>query len=317
MFESRCGPQAESASMAYLRPETAQGSVLNFGSVHRAMREHLPFGIGQCGRVFRNELRPDKFLFRQREFEQMELEYFCAPGDAHRLFEYWRDACLQWLVDTVGLDAGNVRLREHEGAELAHYSRATCDIEYRYSFGWRELWGVSHRGDHDLAQHAAAANIDMRYRDPHTDESFLPHIVEPALGLDRLVYALLGDAMRIDEANKRNVFAVPPALAPYRFAVLPLTGNNEQLGELARSVHAQLGARTDLSMHHSAALDTRGSIGRRYRRQDEIGTPHCVTVDFDTLDDRSVTVRNRDSMQQQRVPIDELLQLTRTQFDAL
>lgn len=310
LMETRVGVGEGQA--AYLRPETAQGIFTNFHLVANTTRMRLPFGVGQVGKAFRNEISPHGFLFRTREFEQAELEYFCAPADAPRAFDEWVERCHRWLLD-AGLRPDSLRLVRHAPDALAHYSDATTDIEFRFPGGWGELWGVSHRGDFDLAAHQRASGQDMTYLEPGRPkaEAFLPHVVEPSVGVDRLVFALLADAYDEDEAPTaaggeaaaRTVLRLHPDLAPFRFAVLPLMGGKEPQRELARRLADDLAARTGRPVD----FDRAGAIGRRYRRQDEIGTPYCVTVDPETLEDGTVTVRDRDTMRQVRVPAEAVV----------
>lgn len=299
MFKTFQGVVEDSMSEIFLRPETAQGIFVNFKSVQRTSRKKIPFGIGQIGKSFRNEITPGNFTFRTREFEQMELEFFCAPGEDLEWFDYWKNFCARWLED-LGMDMENIRLRDHEKEELSHYSNATTDIEYLFPFGWGELWGIADRTDFDLKQHIDHSGVDMRYQDPVTNEKYIPYCIEPSLGADRVALAFLLDAYReeqLEDGSERTVLKLHPFLAPFKAAVFPLS---KKLGEQARSVYALLAG------NHMVDYDESGSIGKRYRRHDEIGTPFCITVDFDTEEDRSVTVRNRDTMEQIRMPIDQL-----------
>ncbi len=299
MFKTFMGATDDTAAAVYLRPETAQGIFVNFKNVQTVSRQRVPFGIGQIGKSFRNEITPGNFIFRTREFEQMELEFFCHSGQAKEWFLYWKSACLEWLL-ALGMKRDNVRVRDHAPAELSHYSQATSDIEYRFPFGWGELWGIAHRGNFDLTQHQDHSHKELAYVDPVTQEKYLPDVVEPALGVDRLLLAFLADSYRDEEVKgeTRNVLGFHPRLAPIKVAVLPLS---KQLGEPAGKVYA------DLRGRFACDYDESGSIGRRYRRQDEAGTPYCVTVDFDTLNDQAATVRERDSMAQERIALDRLL----------
>ncbi|MCR1897868.1 glycine--tRNA ligase [Irregularibacter muris] len=299
MFKTHQGVVEDSKSDIYLRPETAQGIFTNFKNVQRSSRKKVPFGIAQIGKSFRNEITPGNFIFRTREFEQMELEFFCKPGEDLEWFTYWRDFCKNWLVD-LGLDEENLRLRDHSQEELSHYSNATTDIEYKFPFGWGELWGIADRTDFDLKQHQNHSGQDMSYMDPTTNEKYIPYCIEPSVGVDRVLLAFLVDAYHVEELennDSRNVLKFHPQLAPIKAAVLPLT---KKLKDKAQDVFAML------SKNFMIQYDEAGSIGKRYRRQDEIGTPYCITVDFDTLEDNSVTIRDRDTMDQIRLSIDEL-----------
>jgi glycyl-tRNA synthetase len=300
MFKTFQGVTEDAKSEVYLRPETAQGIFVNFKNVLRTSRKKIPFGIGQIGKSFRNEITPGNFIFRTREFEQMELEFFCAPGTDGEWYDYWRSFCMQWLLD-LGLRPDFVRTRDHTAEELSHYSKATTDIEYLFPFGWGELWGIANRTDYDLKQHAEATGEDMAYLDPFTDEKYVPYCVEPSVGVDRLFLAFLADAYReeqLDNDETRTVLRLHPYLAPFKVAVLPLS---KRLGPEAEKVYEIL------RRHFPADYDDSGSIGRRYRRQDEIGTPFCITFDFDYLDDQAVTIRDRDTMEQVRLPIDKIV----------
>ena len=298
MFKTFVGVTEDSASTVYLRPETAQGMFVNFKNVATTSRQKVPFGIGQIGKAFRNEITPGNFIFRTREFEQMELEFFCHQSEAAEWFAHWKNFCMDWLL-ALGMQPDNVKMRDHTPAELSHYSQATTDIEYRFPFGWGELWGIAHRGDFDLVQHQEHAKKELAYVDPVTGEKYLPHVIEPALGVDRLALAFLCDAYREEEVRgeKRVVLGLNHRLAPVQVGVLPLS---KKLEEAAFKVFDGLRRR------FVCEYDEAGSIGRRYRRQDEIGTPFCVTVDFDSLDDHAATVRLRDSMEQDRVAFDQL-----------
>ena len=301
MFKTFAGVNQDSASEIYLRPETAQGIFVNFQNVMRTTRKKLPAGIAQIGKSFRNEITPGNFIFRVREFEQMELEFFCKPGEDLEWFNYWRSFCREWLL-SLGIKEESLRLRDHEPEKLAFYSKATTDFEYLFPFGWGELWGVADRTDYDLKQHMEHSGKSMEYLDPTTNEKFIPYCVEPSVGVERLVLAFLCDAYDEEElegGDVRTVLHLHPALAPYKAAVLPLQKN--KLGDKAREVYALL------SKHFMVEYDETGSIGKRYRRQDEAGTPLCVTVDFDTLETGKVTVRDRDTMKQDVVAIDELV----------
>ncbi len=299
MFKTFQGVTEDTASTVYLRPETAQGIFVNFKNVQRTSRKKVPFGIGQIGKSFRNEITPGNFIFRVREFEQMELEFFCKPGTDLEWFEYWRAFCRDWLLG-LGIKEENLRLRDHEKEELAFYSKATTDFEFLFPFGWGELWGIADRTDYDLKQHIDHSGKDLSYVDPVTNEKYIPYVIEPSLGVERMTLAVLSNAYEeeeLDGGDSRVVMHFSPALAPVKVAVLPL---QKQLNEKAEEIYSSL------SKSFFTDFDAAGSIGKRYRRQDEIGTPYCVTVDFDTLEDGSVTVRERDSMAQERVKIADL-----------
>ena len=298
MFKTFQGVTEDSASTIYLRPETAQGIFVNFKNVQRTTRKRVPFGIGQIGKSFRNEITPGNFIFRVREFEQMELEFFCKPGTDLEWFAYWRKFCHDWLLG-LGIKEENLRLRDHDPEELCFYSKATTDFEFLFPFGWGELWGVADRTDYDLTQHINTSGKDLSYTDPVTNEKYVPYVIEPSLGVERMVLALLCNAYDEEEVDgeTRVVMRFAPAIAPVKVAVLPL---QKQLGEKAEAIYF------DLAKHFPCEYDLSGSIGKRYRRQDEIGTPFCVTVDFDTLEDNTVTVRERDTMSQVRVPVENL-----------
>ena len=299
MFKTFQGVTEDTTSELYLRPETAQGIFVNFKNVLRTTRRKLPMGIGQIGKSFRNEITPGNFIFRIREFEQMELEFFCKPGTDMEWFEYWRSFCKQWLLN-LGMKEENLRLRDHSPEELCFYSKGTTDIEFLFPFGWGELWGIAERTDYDLKQHMQYSGEDFTYLDQETGEKFVPYCIEPSLGCDRVALAFLCNAYeeeKIAEDDTRVVLHLHPALAPYKVAVLPLS---KKLSEKAEEVYSKL------SKEFMCDYDEAGSIGKRYRREDEIGTPYCVTVDFDTLEDDTVTIRDRDTMEQVRVKIDEL-----------
>jgi glycyl-tRNA synthetase len=305
MFKTHQGVTEDSAAEIYLRPETAQGIFVNFRNILRATRRKLPMGVAQVGKSFRNEITPGNFTFRTREFEQMEMEFFCKPGEDLQWFDYWRSFCRDWLL-SLGMKAENLRLRDHKPEELSHYSKATTDFEYRFPFGWGELWGIADRTDFDLKQHQQHSGENMEYTDPLTNEKYIPYVVEPALGADRAALAFLCDAYDEEDlggGDVRTVLRLHPALAPFKAAVLPLQKN--KLGEKAREIYQEL------TRHFMADYDESGSIGKRYRRQDEAGTPFCVTVDFDTLEDGTVTLRERDSMAQERVPAAKLVDVLR------
>ncbi len=299
MFKTFQGVTEDSKAEIYLRPETAQGIFVNFKNVLRTSRKKLPFGIGQIGKSFRNEITPGNFVFRTREFEQMELEFFCKPGEDLQWFEYWRSFCKQWLL-SIGMTEERLRLRDHDPEELSHYSKATTDFEYEFPFGWGELWGVADRTDFDLRSHQEVSGEDMSYLDPETNERYVPYCIEPSVGVERLLLALLIDAYAEEEiapGDVRTVLHLHPAIAPVKVAVLPLS---KKLAEPATALY------DSLRKQFPAEYDEAGSIGKRYRRQDEIGTPYSVTFDFQSLEDQAVTVRDRDSMQQVRLPIAEL-----------
>jgi glycyl-tRNA synthetase len=306
MFKTFVGPVEDDTSIAYLRPETAQGIFVNFANVQTTTRKKPPFGIAQIGKSFRNEITPGNFVFRTREFEQMEMEYFVPPEDGARWYEYWCQERYRWYVE-LGIPETQLRLRPHETEELSHYSAGTADVEFMYPWGWGELEGIANRTDYDLTQHSKFSGQDLSYYDQEHDRRYLPHVIEPAAGADRATLAFLLAAYEEEDVDngkggteKRTVLRLHPRLAPIKVAVLPLS-KNERLVPLADEVAAVL--RAELMID----VDVAGSIGRRYRRQDEVGTPLCVTVDFDTLDDRAVTIRDRDTMTQERVPIDGLL----------
>lgn len=299
MFKTHQGVTEDSAAEIYLRPETAQGIFVNFKNVLRSTRRKLPMGVCQVGKSFRNEITPGNFIFRTREFEQMEMQFFCKPGEDLKWFNYWRDFCRDWML-SLGIKEDNLRMRDHGPEELSHYSVATTDFEFLFPFGWGELWGVADRTDFDLKAHQQHSGENMEYIDPVTNERYIPYVVEPALGVERMALAFLSNAYEEEqlENDTRTVLKLHPALAPYKAAVLPLQKN--KLGPLARQIQQ------DLSRHFLVDYDESGSIGRRYRRQDEAGTPWCITVDFETEPEGTVTVRDRDSMQQQRLPVGQL-----------
>lgn len=299
MFKTFMGVTEDATSQVYLRPETAQGMFVDFKNVLRTTRSKMPMGIGQMGRSFRNEITPGNFIFRTREFEQMELEFFCKPGTDLEWYEYWKNFCKEWLIN-LGIKPENLRLREHTKEELSFYSKGTTDIEFLFPFGWGELWGIADRTDYDLSRHMEASKQDLTYLDPETGERYVPYCVEPAVGVDRIFLAMMCNSyeeQEIAEGDTRIVLHLHPALAPYKVAVLPLS---KKLSEKAEEVYEKL------SKEFMCDYDESGSIGKRYRREDEIGTPYCVTIDFDTLEDETVTVRDRDTMEQVRIKIDEL-----------
>jgi len=299
MFKTFQGVTEDSKSEIYLRPETAQGIFVNFKNVLRTTRRKLPMGIGQVGKSFRNEITPGNFIFRIREFEQMELEFFCKPGTDLEWFAYWKKYCMDWLL-SLGLKPEELRYRDHTKEELSHYSNATTDIEFIFPFGWGELWGIADRTDYDLKQHAQFSGEDFTYLDQETTERYVPYCIEPSLGADRVTLAFLSSAYceeEIAEGDTRVLLKLHPALAPYKACILPLS---KKLSDKASEIY------TNLSKKFMCEYDESGSIGKRYRRCDEIGTPYCITVDFDTETDNTVTVRDRDSMEQVRIKIDEL-----------
>ena len=300
MFKTFQGVTEDAKNEIFLRPETAQGIFVNFANIQRTTRRKLPFGVAQIGKSFRNEITPGNFVFRTREFEQMELEFFCKPGTDLDWFYYWKDYCKQFILN-LGIAEENIRLRDHSAEELSFYSTATTDIEFLFPFGWGELWGIADRTNYDLTQHQTHSGKSLEYFDPETNERYIPYVIEPSLGADRIALAFLCDAYDeevIDEKDTRIVMRLHPFLAPYKAAILPLS---KKLGEKAEEVRAML------SKHFMVEYDDAGSIGKRYRRQDEIGTPFCITYDFDSLEDQCVTVRDRDTMQQERIAIDNLV----------
>jgi glycyl-tRNA synthetase len=301
LLKTHLGPVEDEAALAYLRPETAQGIFINYENVRRTMRLKLPFGIAQIGKSFRNEITPGQFVFRTREFEQMEMEYFCRPEEAAEWFAYWLEQRMAWYVD-LGMDKDKLRLRAHDEEELSHYSTTTSDVEYQFPWGWDELEGIANRTDFDLRAHTEQSGQDLSYYDQDQDERFFPYVIEPAAGATRTTFAFLIDAYSEEEVRgeTRVVLKLDPRLAPVKVAVLPLSKKEELMPD-TRAVAGALRSSWQLE------VDVTQSIGRRYRRQDEIGTPFCVTVDFDTLDDKAVTVRDRDTMNQDRVAIDQLL----------
>lgn len=299
MFKTFQGVTEDSTSTLYLRPETAQGIFVNFKNIARTTRKKIPFGVAQIGKSFRNEITPGNFIFRIREFEQMELEFFCKPGTDLEWFEYWRAYCRKWLLD-LGINEEHLRLRDHDKDELCFYSKATTDFEFLFPFGWGELWGIADRTDYDLTQHSEHSGQPMDYFDPETNEKYIPYVIEPSLGADRVLLAFLCDAYDEETDEKgdvRTVMHFHPALAPFKAAVLPLS---KKLSEKATEIYSEL------SKDFMIDFDDAGSIGKRYRRQDEIGTPICITYDFDSIEDNCVTVRDRDTMEQKRIPVSEL-----------
>ena len=299
MFKTFQGVTEDSTSTVYLRPETAQGIFVDFKNVMRTTRKKIPMGIAQIGKAFRNEITPGNFTFRTREFEQMELEFFCKPGTDIEWWKYWKEFCKNWLLE-LGMKEENIRLRDHSPEELVFYSKGTTDIEFAFPFGWGELWGIADRTDYDLKAHQTHSKEDMSYLDPETNEKYIPYVIEPSVGADRVTLAFLCNAyeeQELGEGDTRIVLHLHPALAPYKAAILPLS---KKLNDKADEVFQTLAKAFPVD------YDEAGSIGKRYRRQDEIETPYCITVDFDTLEDNQVTVRDRDTMEQIRIPIDQV-----------
>ena len=303
MFKTFQGVTEDSKSELYLRPETAQGIFVNFNNIQRTTRKKVPFGVGQVGKSFRNEITPGNFIFRVREFEQMELEFFCKPATDLEWFQYWRSYCRDFLLG-LGVNEEHLRLRDHSPEELCFYSKATTDFEYLFPFGWGELWGIADRTDYDLTQHMKTSGKSMEYFDPETNEKYIPYVIEPSLGVERLFLAIVCEAYDEEEigdgekSDVRTVMHLHPALAPVKAAILPLT---KKLKEPATDLYMKLAKKFNVE------YDEAGQIGKRYRRQDEIGTPFCITFDFDSLEDNCVTVRDRDTMAQERVNMDELV----------
>ncbi len=299
MFKTFQGVNEDTANTIYLRPETAQGIFVNFKNVQRSTRRKVPFGICQVGKSFRNEITPGNFIFRVREFEQMELEFFCAPGTEMEWFGYWKNFCKNWLLN-LGMTEENLKLRDHDPEELSHYSNATTDFEYRFPFGFGELWGIASRTDFDLKAHGSASGENFEYLDPETNTKYVPFVIEPSLGVERVSLAFLADAYheeQLSETDSRVVMKFHPALAPYKACILPL---QKKLAPEGEKLFAEL------SKYYMIDMDITGSIGKRYRRQDEIGTPYCITIDFDTIENGTVTVRDRDTMLQDRVALTDL-----------
>ena len=299
MFKTFQGVTEDAKNVVYLRPETAQGIFVNFKNVQRTSRKKVPFGIGQVGKSFRNEITPGNFTFRTREFEQMELEFFCKPGTDLEWFDYWRSYCINWIT-SLGIREDQMRLRDHDKEELSFYSNATTDIEFLFPFGWGELWGIADRTDYDLNRHQEVSGQDLTYFDDETSERYIPYVIEPSLGADRVTLAFLCaayDEEILEGGESRTVLRFHPALAPVKIGILPLS---KKLNEGALKISEEL------SKYYNVEFDDRGNIGKRYRRQDEIGTPFCITYDFDSENDNAVTVRDRDSMEQVRIPIAEL-----------
>ena len=308
MFKTHQGVTSDSSTEIYLRPETAQGIFVNFKGIQRASRKKVPFGIGQIGKSFRNEITPGNFTFRTREFEQMELEFFCKPGDDLEWFEYWKSFCMKWLLD-LGMKEENLRFRNHEADELSHYSNATSDIEFLFPFGWGEVWGIADRTDFDLKRHSEHSGTDLKYHDPITNEKYFPYCIEPSVGADRIALAFLIDAYteeELEDGTTRSLLKFHPAIAPIKAAIFPLT---KKLKVECLEVFEIL------AKHFNVEYDDAGSIGKRYRRHDEIGTPYCITFDFDSLDDKSVTIRDRDTMKQERVKIEDLVDFLRNKVE--
>ena len=301
MFKTFQGVTEDAKNTVYLRPETAQGIFVNFKNIQRTSRKKVPFGIGQIGKSFRNEITPGNFIFRTREFEQMELEFFCKPDTDLEWFSYWKEGCMQFLLD-LGLTKDNLHFREHALEELSFYSKATSDIEYLYPapLGWGELWGIADRTDYDLSRHQQYSKKSLEYLDPETNQKYIPYVIEPSVGADRLFLAILADAYDEEqlENDTRLVMHLHPAVAPVKAAILPLT---KKQSDKAMEVYSML------AKEFNVEFDVAGQIGKRYRRQDAIGTPYCITIDFDTDTDQSVTLRDRDTMEQIRLPIDELV----------
>ncbi|CDE44659.1 glycine--tRNA ligase [Clostridium sp. CAG:411] len=299
MFKTFQGVTEDAKNTVYLRPETAQGIFVNFKNVQRTSRKKIPFGIGQIGKSFRNEITPGNFTFRTREFEQMELEFFCEPGTDLEWFHYWKEFCLAWLSN-LGIKDDEIRARDHQPEELCFYSKATTDIEFLFPFGWGELWGVADRTDYDLTQHQNTSGEPMDYFDDEKKEKYIPYVIEPSLGADRVTLAFLCSAYdeeQLEGGDTRTVLHFHPAIAPVKIGILPLS---KKLNEGAEKIYAEL------SKEYNCEFDDRGNIGKRYRRQDEIGTPFCITYDFESEEDHAVTVRDRDTMEQERIPITEL-----------
>ena len=308
MFKTFQGVTEDAKSTVYLRPETAQGIFTNFQNVQRSMRLKLPFGIAQVGKSFRNEITPGNFIFRIREFEQMELEFFCKPGTELEWFSYWKNYCEKWLL-SLSMKKENLRLRDHEKEELSFYSNATTDFEYKFPFGWGELWGVASRTNYDLTQHQNYSGQSMEYLDPETNEKYIPYVIEPSLGADRVVLAFLSDAYEeeiLSDGGTREVMHFHPALAPYKVAVLPLV--KKYHSEKANEIYEEF------SKHFSTSYDETGNIGKRYRRADAIGTPFAITIDDETLNKNTVTIRNRDTMEQITLPLDEVVSYIETRL---
>lgn len=307
MLKTFQGVLEDASSTIYLRPETAQGIFVNFKNIQRSSRKKIPFGICQIGKSFRNEITPGNFIFRTREFEQMEMQFFCAPGTDLEWYEYWKQFSMDWISD-LGVNKDNLRFRDHGKEELSFYSVATADIEYQFPFGWGEIWGIADRTDYDLKQHQEYSKVDMSYLDPYTQERYIPYVVEPSVGVERLLLMFMVDAYaeeELEDGKIRKVMHLHPALAPFKAAIFPLSKKlNDEAMEIFYS----------LSKHFNVEFDDTGSIGKRYRRQDEIGTPFCITYDFDSRDDGMVTVRDRDTMEQERISISDLKEYIETKL---
>ena len=300
MFKTFQGVTEDSKNTIYLRPETAQGIFVNFKNVERSMRLKIPFGIGQIGKSFRNEITPGNFTFRTREFEQMELEFFCKPGTELEWFNYWKEYAKKWLLD-IGIKEENLRMRDHEKEELSFYSNATTDFEYKFPFGWGELWGVASRTNYDLSRHMEVSKESLEYLDPETNEKYIPYVIEPSLGCDRMVLAILANAYeleKLENGEEREIMKFAPSIAPYKVAVLPLI--KKYHSDKANEIYMEL------SKHFMASYDESGNIGKRYRRQDIMGTPYVITIDDDTLNSNTVTIRDRDTMEQIKLNLDEV-----------
>ncbi len=314
MLKTFLGPAEEQANVAYFRPETAQAMFVQFKNVQNTSRKQLPFGIAQSGKAFRNEITPGNFIFRTREFDLMEFEYFIPvpkqDSDWNDVFEYWKDEMVKWLGDDLQINMDNVHQVEISAEDRAHYSKRTIDFEYSYPFGQKELYGLAYRGDYDLQKHIKTSGEDLSYLDPQTNEKYVPHVIEPAFGLDRSVLVVLLDHYKEEgeDNNKRVWLSLPPRLAPYKAAVFPLLKNKPELVEKAKAIY------TELNQHFMVAWDDRGNVGKRYYSQDEIGTPYCITIDFDTLENDTVTIRDRDTAEQQRVAVSELKQFIQSKI---
>lgn len=302
LFETAIGAVSGEKSKVYLRGETAQGIFSDFKNILQSTRVQLPFGVGQIGKSFRNEVTTGQFVFRTFEFEQAEIEYFFNPKvtDWKQLMDEWKTAMWEFFTDTLGINAEHLRWRQHTDKERSHYSLDTYDLEYKFAFGWKEIWGIAYRTNYDLNQHQQFSGESLEYTDPYTGEKFVPHVIEPAVGINRLFIMILAESYWEDAQRNRTVLSIKPDLAPYKAAVFPLLKNKPELVEKARAIYEQL------KMNHTVTWDDRGNIGKRYLFQDEIGTPYCITIDFQTLEDNMVTVRNRDSAEQERVAIDQL-----------
>lgn len=310
MLKTQLGASEDSSSIAYLRPETAQGIFVNYKNIMDSMHPKIPFGIAQIGKAYRNEITPRNFIFRLRELEQMEIEYFINPNEWEEQFNYWREEVNEWMQE-IGLDFERVREVEIKGADRAHYSERTIDFEFQYPFGQKELYGLAYRTDYDLAKHAEASKTKLTYTDPHTHETFTPHVIEPSMGLDRTFLAILLSSYKEDEVNgkERTYLSLPYHLAPYRIAVSPLVRNNDELVEKAKEIFGKL-----KSSFGNVTYDDNGNIGKRYRRQDEIGTPFCVVIDYESIETGTVSIRKRDTTEQVRISIDTLVEYFNNQF---